>query len=118
MRPVLSRSVTGLSALVTGAGGGMGEATACLLAKEGARVALIDIKADEVERVAREIVADRGTARAFVADLADAAAIAKTVSEIAAWAGGIDLVVNNAGISIHCPIDSPDYDERFALSSG
>lgn len=116
MKLVLNRSVQGLSALVTGAGGGMGEATACLLAKEGARVALIDIKADEVTRVVGEIEQAGGTARAFVADLADAGAIAKTVADIAAWAGGIDIIVNNAGISIHCPIDSPDYDEKFALS--
>ena len=116
MRPTLSRSVRGLSALVTGAGGGMGEATACLLADEGARVALIDIKADEVERVTREITDAGGTARAFVADLADAQAISETVAEIASWAGGIDIVINNAGISIRRPIDAPDYDETFNLA--
>lgn len=113
MRPTLSRSVRGLSALVTGAGGGMGEATACLLAQEGARVALIDIKADEVERVTREITDGGGAARAFVADLADAQVISKTVADIAAWAGGIDIVVNNAGISIRHMIDDPDYDVQF-----
>jgi 3-oxoacyl-[acyl-carrier protein] reductase len=112
----LSRSIKGLSALVTGAGGGMGEATARLFAEEGARVALIDIKADEVERIAREIRDGGGAARAFVADLADARAIETTVAAIADWSGGLDIVVNNAGISVHCPIDSPDYDERFNLA--
>ena len=112
----LSRSVRGRAALVTGAAGGMGEATARLLAAEGARVALIDVKGDEVERVAREIVEDGGEAKAFIADLADAEAIAKTVSAAAEFCNRLDIVVNNAGFSIHCPIDSSDYDERFHLA--
>ena len=109
----LSRSIRGLAALVTGAAGGMGEATAKLLAGEGARVALLDVKADELERVVREIVDAGGDARAFTADLANAQAIAETIAAIADWAGGLDIVVNNAGVSVHCPIDTPDYDERF-----
>ena len=111
--PSLSRSVRGLGAIVTGAAGGMGEATARLLAHEGARVALLDIKTEEVERVAREIADAGGASRAFVADLADAATIARTVEAVAAHCGGIDILVNNAGMSIHCPIDAPDYDERW-----
>ena len=113
---VLSRSVRGRSALVTGAAGGMGEATARLLAADGARVALIDVKSDEVERVAADIGAAGGAARAFVADLASAEAISAVVAGVADHWGGIDIVVNNAGISVHCPIDAPDYDERFHLA--
>ena len=112
----LSRSVRGKAALVTGAASGIGEATARLLAVEGARVALIDVKQDAVERVAKEISETGGDARAFVADLADAGAIAAMVGDAAKHFGGIDIVVNNAGISIHCPIDAPDYDERFHLA--
>ena len=112
----LSRSVRGRAALVTGAAGGMGEATARLLAAEGARVALIDVKSDEVERVAAEISSSGGAARAFVADLASAEAISAVVAAVANHCGGIDIVVNNAGISIYSPIDAPDYDERFHLA--
>ncbi len=112
----LSRSVRGKAAVVTGAAGGMGEATARLLAVEGARVALIDVKQDAVERVAREIVEAGGNAQAFIADLSDAEAIAKVVASIGERFGGIDIVVNNAGISIHCLIDAPDYDEQFHLA--
>ena len=112
----LSRSVRGLAALVTGAGGGMGAATAHLLAQDGARVGLLDVKADDVKRVVAEIAAAGGTAKAFVADLADAQAIADTVAAFAEWAGGIDILVNNAGVSVHCPIDAPAYDERFTFA--
>lgn len=115
-RPALSRSVRGLVALVTGAAGGMGEATARLFAAEGARVALVDIKQGEVEAVASDIAADGGAALPLVADLSDAQAIVRAVEATAAQWGGLDILVNNAGVSVHCPIDAPDYDERFALS--
>ncbi len=115
-RPTLSRSIRGLAALVTGAAGGMGEATARLFAAEGARVALVDIKRAEVEAVVRDIAGDDGAARAYACDLSDAAAVARVVEDAAAHWGGLDILVNNAGLSVHCPIDAPDYDERFALA--
>jgi 3-oxoacyl-[acyl-carrier protein] reductase len=114
--PQLSRSIRGTTAIITGAAGGMGEATAKLFAQEGARVALIDIKASDLDRVVHQIVAVGGEARAYVCDLSDGAAIARTVAEIATQFGGIDCIVNNAGISAHCPIDSPEYDERFTFA--
>ena len=111
-----SRSVRGKTAIITGAAGGMGEATAKLFAAEGARVALVDIKEADLDRVTRKIVSNGGQARAIVCDLADAAAIAKMVEDVGTHFGGIDCIVNNAGISGYCPIDAPDYDERFAVT--
>ena len=110
----LSRSVKGLTALVTGAASGMGRATARVFAAEGANVAVTDVSADGVNVVADEITADGGTAKAWPLDVGDPRAIERAVSEIAARFGGIDIIVNNAGISVRAAIDDPTYDEAWA----
>lgn len=112
--PDLSRSVKGLVALVTGAASGMGRATACVFAREGAKVAVSDVRAEGCEAVAAEIRAEGGAAEAFALDVADAAAIARALPEIAARFGGLDLVVNNAGVGAFAAIGAPDYDEVWA----
>lgn len=106
-----SRSVKGLTALITGAASGMGRASAELFAAEGARVALADLTGSPVEAVARGIVAAGGEARAWHMDVADPAQIATVVEAVAADFGSLDIVVNNAGISCFCPIDAVNYDE-------
>ena len=104
-----ARSLQGRRAIVTGAAGGMGRATARVLAAEGAQVALVDLNAADVETAAREILDAGGQARAWALDVADAAAVARVVDEISAAFGGLDILVNNAGISVHRPIDDADY---------
>src|SRR5580693_4973598 len=101
MDPVrdLSRSVKGLVVLVTGAASGMGRATAHVFAREGARVAVTDVRLADCEAVAADIRAEGGEAVAWALDVADAAAIARVVPEIAERLGGLDCVVNNAGVS-------------------
>src|SRR5215475_2764842 len=103
----LSRSVKGLTVLVTGAASGMGRATARVFAAEGANVAVTDITADAAKAVADEIAADGGAARAWGLDVADRDAIDRVVQEIAAHFDGLDIVVNNAGISVRVAIDDP-----------
>jgi len=88
----------GKVALVTGAGRGMGRATALTLAAGGAIVAVNDINAAAAQKVADEIVAAGGKARAWACDVTDAAAVQKMVKEIAAAFGTIHILVNNAGI--------------------
>ena len=66
----LSRSVKGLTVLVTGAASGMGRATALVFAAEGANVAVTDINAEATEAVATEIAATGGTAKAWTKGLA------------------------------------------------
>jgi 3-oxoacyl-[acyl-carrier protein] reductase len=85
-------------ALVTGGGRGIGRAIALGLAEAGADVALLARSRDEVERVAAE-VAEVGTrSLALTADLADPSAAEQAVERIDhAW-GGVDVLVNNAGI--------------------
>jgi 3-oxoacyl-[acyl-carrier protein] reductase len=110
----LSRSVKGLTALVTGAASGMGRATARVFAAEGANVAVTDVSADGVNAVADEITADGGTAKGWVLDVSDREAIERVISEMAAHFGGLDIIVNNAGISVRAAIDDEAYDEAWA----
>jgi 3-oxoacyl-[acyl-carrier protein] reductase len=110
----LSRSVRGLTVLVTGAASGMGRATAHVFAAEGARVAVTDFDADGAQRVADEITSRDGAARAWRLDVADRDAIETVMNEIATHFGGLDIIVNNAGISVRVAIDDIAYDEAWA----
>lgn len=112
----LSRSIEGRVAIITGAGSGMGRATAFVFADEGAKLALIDRNADSVEAVAQEIRDAGGTANAYTADLADAAAIPDLVSRIRADLGPIDILINNAGISAVAPIDNAMWEKAWEIT--
>ncbi|MBR0691772.1 SDR family NAD(P)-dependent oxidoreductase [Bradyrhizobium lablabi] len=110
----LSRSVKDLTVLITGAASGMGRATARVFADEGANVAVTDLTADGTQTVANEITAAGGSAKAWVLDVADGNAIKKTVDDIAAHFGSLDMIVNNAGISVRLAIDDDGYDDAWA----
>jgi 3-oxoacyl-[acyl-carrier protein] reductase len=109
----LSRSVKGLTVLVTGAASGMGRATALVFGAEGANVAVTDITAEGTLAVAKEITASGGTAKAWTLDVADRGAITDVVNDVAAHFGGLDIVINNAGISVRVAIDDDGYDEAW-----
>ena len=106
----LSRSIDGHVAIVTGAASGMGRATAHLFADEGARVVVADLGADGVAHVVDEITSVHGTDSALgvVCDVADQSQLRSLVQQTIDWAGGVDIVVNNAGISL---INSAFQDE-------
>jgi 3-oxoacyl-[acyl-carrier protein] reductase len=110
----LSRSVKGLTVLVTGAASGMGRATALVFAAEGARIAVTDYAAEGAQAVAAEIAASGGSAKAWTLDVANRDAINVVVNAVAAHFGGLDIVVNNAGISVRTAIDDDSYDEAWA----
>lgn len=112
----LSRSIENKIAVVTGAASGMGRATSRLFADEGARVAALDVSAQSLTRVVEEINDAGGEARAWTVDLADRTAIDASIEEIAAHFGGIDILINNAGISIPLPIDSDEYEAAWEKS--
>lgn len=108
-----ARSLQGRCAIVTGAAGGMGRATACILAAEGARVAVVDLNGAGAEAAAQQIRDAGGQAWPWALDVADAAAVARVVDAAAATLGGLDILVNNAGISVHRPIDAADYAQAW-----
>jgi 3-oxoacyl-[acyl-carrier protein] reductase len=108
--PDLSRSVRGLGVLVTGAASGMGRATATVFAREGAKVAVTDRRLEDAERVAAEIRAEGHDATAWALDVSDAQAIARVIPEIAERLGGLDCLVNNAGVPAGAPIDAANYE--------
>ncbi len=89
--------LAGKVAVVTGAGGGLGRATALLLAASGTRTALIGRRAGILEETAAAIRAAGGEAKAFPADLADPAGVAAVMADIRAQLGPVDILVNNAG---------------------
>jgi 3-oxoacyl-[acyl-carrier protein] reductase len=109
----LTRSLGGRVALVTGAGSGMGRATAKILAQEGARVAVTDINEEAAQKVAEDIRAAGGDARAWRLDVADPKSIAAVVADVAATFGALDVLINNAGISVRRTLDAEDYDAAW-----
>jgi 3-oxoacyl-[acyl-carrier protein] reductase len=110
----LSRSVKGLTVLVTGAASGMGRATARVFAAEGANVAVSDISLEPTQAVADTITATGGKAKAWKLDVADRNDITDVVNDVAKHFGGLDIIVNNAGISVRVAIDDEGYEEAWA----
>lgn len=99
--------IAGKNALVTGAGQGIGEATALMLAEQGAQVVLADIDADALAGTAAAVEAAGATAISRVVDLSDPDAVISLLETADADSGGLDIVHNNAGIMTGTP-DFPD----------
>lgn len=102
----------GKIALVTGAGSGIGKATALKLAAEGARVAVLSRTESEVLQTCQEIIAAGGQSIELTADTSDEAQMRAAVDKMTENFGGIDIVVANAGINgVWAPIDDLKPDE-------
>lgn len=89
--------ITDKTALVLGAGGGLGSAIAQTLAREGARVAVADIDADAVAACTKAIESGRGKALPLTWDIADLGRIDDNVKAIEAALGPVDILINNTG---------------------
>jgi NAD(P)-dependent dehydrogenase (short-subunit alcohol dehydrogenase family) len=98
---VPDRPLEGKVALITGAGSGIGAATARLMSAQGARIAVAGIPAEGVHRVAAEITAAGGQAIGIPTDVSDSAQVKNAVDKTVERFGRLDIIVPNAGIQIH-----------------
>ncbi|PQM27725.1 short-chain dehydrogenase [Sphingopyxis lindanitolerans] len=94
-------------AVITGGGAGFGAGFAHALAAQGAVVALLDIDAAAAETVAASVRASGGDAAAHACDVADPGAVAEALEAIGRRSGGIDILINNAGLH------SAEYNRSF-----
>jgi len=90
------------TALVTGAGQGIGRAIAIMLAQQGAKVVVNDINLETAQNVAKEINALPGQARPLKADISCEGDVAEMVSKALKEFSGLDILINNAGITNYC----------------
>jgi 2-keto-3-deoxy-L-fuconate dehydrogenase len=97
--PPVMFALQGKTALVTGAGSGIGAAIARLFARQGAAVAVVDRDAEAGGRVAAEIAEAGGTAAAYTCDVGDPASVDALFRAVTAATPRLDILVNNAGIA-------------------
>jgi NAD(P)-dependent dehydrogenase (short-subunit alcohol dehydrogenase family) len=115
----LSQLFSGRVVIVTGAARGIGRAAAEQFAAAGARVALVDVQRSEVEQAAGSIDRDGERAVGIVADVSRREDVDRAVADCIATFGGIDIVVNNAGIHFARTIDEytdEEWDRILAVN--
>ena len=109
----LSRSISGKVVLITGATSGMGLATAKLFSDEGAKVVVTDLDDKKIKSVVDEITDAGNTAQGIKLDVSDKKDIEDAIKKIISNFGGLDCLINNAGISIPTTIDNENYDDYW-----
>lgn len=109
----------GRTALITGGGSGIGAATARLLAVEGMTVAVVGRRRDPLEAVVADVDRAGGRGIAIVADIGEREAPARIVAEVAAAAGSLDVIVNNAaelGVKRFEQFSVDEFDRHVAVN--
>jgi NADP-dependent 3-hydroxy acid dehydrogenase YdfG len=107
----MSSSLTGTTALVTGASSGIGSATARRLAELGATVAVVARRRDRLDTLAAEIQQAGGTAIVVVADVTDRMQAEQALQTVVDQFGRLDILINNAGLMLLGPVVGADVDE-------
>ena len=105
------KSLKGKVAVITGASKGLGKAMALALAEGGARLALVSRNEKQLNAVAEEAQAAGGQAKVFVADVTQEDQVAKIEREVVAAYGGVQILINNAGINVRKTITEFTLDE-------
>lgn len=98
-------------AIVTGAKQGIGKGIALMLAKAGAKVAVVDLDFDASQKVADEIISAKGEAMAVECDVSKKQSVDAMVKKVVDQFGGLDILVNNAGIYPFVPFEKMSEDE-------
>ena len=109
----LSRSVEGKVALITGSGSGMGRATSYVFAEAGAKVVVSDINEKQIEEVSSDINSSNGTCLKQILDVTNQENINEVIANVIKEFGQLDILINNAGISIPTTIDDENYEENW-----
>jgi NAD(P)-dependent dehydrogenase (short-subunit alcohol dehydrogenase family) len=115
----MEKILSGQTAVITGASGGLGAHFARVLARAGAAVAVTARRLDMVEALAGEIAAGGGRAMALRLDVADAHAIAPAFDEIETALGPVSILVNNAGVGgegLALDLSIEDWDRTFDVN--
>ena len=107
----MSQQLQGKVALVTGASSGIGEATAVALAAEGAAVAIAARRVDRLDALKATLEAAGARVVAVALDVTDEAACRAAVQQTVQELGGLDIVVNNAGVMLLGPIEGADTED-------
>lgn len=112
-----SNRLEGKVVIVTGAGQGLGEGIATLLAKEGARIAVVDMNDEKGKATAAKIEADGGNAIFVHCDVSDQGSVRNMTREVVETLGRIDCLVSNAGIISAGSIDDMALEKFDAISN-
>jgi NAD(P)-dependent dehydrogenase (short-subunit alcohol dehydrogenase family) len=112
----MSEFLKGKTAVITGGSRGLGKAMALALAAEGVRIALAARDQEAMEEVARQIEAAGSEAACFKTDVTDEAAVAQLEKDVLARFGGVDILINNAGINIRKPVHEFTLEEWRCVS--
>jgi len=116
----MTTALSGRVALVTGAAGGIGRATALMLADMGAELVVLDLKEAELAETASALISRGRRVHTIPRDIRERDAVAAAIAAADAQFGGIDILVNNAGVGLAGPpeleaIEDADFDRMFAV---
>ena len=112
-------NISGKVVVITGASSGLGEATALMLSKEGATLVLGARRTEKISALADELNANQGRAKAVTVDVSDADQVQALVDDAVKTYGRIDVLINNAGLMPHSPLERlkiADWDQMIDVN--